>query len=224
MKSATSQNSVKSKQARRQASEQAHPLAKRFRGLLPVVVDLETSGLLPESDALLELAAVFLAVDTQGRWSLSETFCTAVEPFAGARIDPGALEITGIKIDSPWRDAIPEKQALHRLFSKVQSKLLETGCYRAILVGHNAWFDLSFLRKATERAQIHENPFHGFTTIDTASLSALCLGETVLARALKKSRIYFDIQAAHAAQYDAEKTAELFCYLLNETKLLNGRR
>lgn len=190
-------------------------LNRRFRGLLPVVVDVETSGLLPATDALLEIALVTLTVDEEGLLKRDQTVAYHVEPFVGARLDEQALAITGIAPFHPLRFAIPEGQALSRLFDVVREALARCGCYRAVLVGHNAWFDLSFMLEAAKRAGIKHIPFHTFTTFDTASLSAVALGETVLARAARRARIPFDIQKAHAASYDAERTAELFCYIVN---------
>lgn len=190
-------------------------LSRRFRGLLPVVIDVETSGLNSATDALLEIAAVMLVMDEEGKLHRDQTFSYHVESFPGARLEKEALEITGIDPFNPLRFAIPEKQALHRIFDAVSQQLEKTQCYRAVLVGHNAWFDLSFILAAAKRAQIKRHPFHTFTTFDTASLSAIALGETVLARATRRARIPFDIQQAHSAIYDAERTAELFCYISN---------
>lgn len=190
-------------------------LAKRFRGLLPVVVDIETSGLHPATDAILEIAAVTLRYDERGRFYPAQTLAYQVEPFIGARLDPEALALTKIDPFYPLRYAIPEKQALHRLFRCIRALLAETQCQRAILVGHNAWFDLSFIQAAAKRSQIADSPFHGFTTFDTATLAGALFGETVLARAARCARISFDVNQAHSAIYDAERTAELFCYILN---------
>jgi ribonuclease T len=190
-------------------------LSRRFRGLLPVVIDVETSGLNPATDALLEVAAVMLAVDGDGKLHRDHTIAYNVEPFLGARLDKEALEITGIDPTNPLRFAIPETQALERLFAATRVQLELTGCYRAVLVGHNAWFDLSFILAAANRSGIRYTPFHHFTTLDTASLGAVALGETVLARAARRARIPFDVQQAHSAKYDAERTAELFCYIAN---------
>ncbi len=190
-------------------------MSRRFRGLLPVVIDVETSGLHSATDALLEIAVVTLAMDNDGKLSLAKTHAFHVEPFVGARLEKEALEITGIDPFSPLRMAIPEGQALERIFAVVRQQLEETMCYRAVLVGHNAWFDLSFLLAATRRSGIRYSPFHTFTTFDTATLGAVALGETVLARATRRARIPFDLQQAHSAIYDAERTAELFCHIAN---------
>lgn len=190
-------------------------MVNRFRGLLPVVVDIETTGLNPETDGLLEIAAVPLQMDDTGRLHPRPACFYAIDPHPGASMDPEALEVTGIDPESPLRGAIPEHQALNQLFRQVRSWLDAVRCQRAVLVGHNAWFDLAFLRTAAKRSGFLETPFHSFTTIDTASLAAVFLGETVLAKALRKAGISFDLKRAHSAAYDADRTARLFCQMVN---------
>ena len=163
----------------------ASSFAKRFRSLLPIVIDLETSGLNPQVNAILEMAAVTLALDDKGKLHPAKTYAYQVEPFKGARLDADALELTGIDPTYPLRYAIPERQALHRLFRVTKKLLAEAGCQRAILVGHNAWFDLSFIQAAFKRSQLEDNPFHSFTSFDTATLAGIVFGETVLARAAR---------------------------------------
>lgn len=191
-------------------------ISTRFRGFLPVVVDVETSGLNPATDALLEIAIIPLTMDKQGILQPAATEAYHVEPFPGAHFDPESMELNGIDPGHPFRFAIPEQEALDKIFQNIQRLLIEARCQRAVLVGHNAWFDLAFIQAAIKRCQFSSTPFHSFTSLDTATLSAVALGETVLARALKAAGIDFDINQAHSAIYDAEKTAELFCYIVNQ--------
>ncbi|MBV8063625.1 MAG: ribonuclease T, partial [Nevskia sp.] len=96
------------------------------------------------------------------------------------------------------------------------------GCTRAILVGHNAHFDLAFLNAAVARADVKRNPFHPFSAFDTVTLSGAVLGQTVLARALEAAGLPYDSREAHSAIYDAERTADLFCLLLNRMRTLHA--
>lgn len=190
-------------------------LGERFRGFLPVVVDVETAGFNPKTDALLEIAAVTLQMDDAGRLSRLETHACHVEPFPGANLDPKALEFTGIDPYHPFRFAKPEREALEKVFVPVRRLVKECQCTRAILVGHNPGFDLAFLKAATQRAGIKRNPFHLFSTFDTATLGGLAYGQTVLARAVQAAGFDWDEKAAHSAIYDAERTADLFCAIVN---------
>ena len=190
-------------------------IASRFRGLMPVVIDLETGGLNPSQDALLEIAIVFLGWDAKGHFYPARTLFFHVEPFLGAGLDPEALAITGIDPFQPLRFAIPEKEALHQIFLAIEEELKKTSCQRAIWVGHNVWFDLAFMQAAVKRSGFQSVPYHSFTTLDTATLSAVMLGETVLARGARAAKIPFNVNEAHSAIYDAEKTAALFCWLVN---------
>lgn len=191
------------------------PIARRFRGFLPVVIDVETGGFNASTDALLEVAAVLIGMDDRGRLHPAEQFFFNVEPFEGANLEPAALEFTGIKPDSPLRGAISEKEALAAIFSAVRAEVKRTGCQRAIVVAHNASFDQGFLNEAARRSNLKRNPFHPFSSFDTASLAGLVYGQTVLARACAAAGITFNNQEAHSAIYDCEKTAEVFCDMVN---------
>jgi len=197
-------------------------IADRFRGFLPVVVDVETGGFNCHKDALLEIAACILKMDDFGRLFIAETVAVNVEPFAGANIDPKSLEITGIKLDSPLRMALPEKEALRQISQPVRKEIRATGCQRAILVGHNSFFDLSFLNAALQRTGFKRSPFHPFSSFDTATLGGLAFGQTVLSRAVQSAGIDWNESEAHSAIYDTEKTAALFCAIVNRWKILTG--
>jgi ribonuclease T len=189
--------------------------AQRFRGYLPVVVDVETGGFNAKTDALLEIAAVTLEVDEQLGWRRSETHACHVVPFAGANLEPSALEFNRIDPEHPERRALPEREALQMIFRGVRKAVRESGCTRAVLVGHNPALDISFIGAAVRRTGVKRNPFHPFTTFDTATLAALIFGQTVLWRAAEAAGLSWDSQAAHSAVYDAERTAELFCHVVN---------
>ncbi|MGH8126963.1 MAG: ribonuclease T [Gammaproteobacteria bacterium] len=190
-------------------------LSTRFRGFLPVVVDVETGGLEADTDAILEIAAIVVEPDSGGGIRPGESVAVQVEPFAGGRIVDKSIEITGIDVNQALRPALPEKEALLRVFRLVRRALTEHDCTRAVLVGHNAFFDLGFINAAVKRTSIKRNPFHPFTSFDTATLGGVLLGQTVLARALEVADIEQDPGAAHSAAYDARVTAELFCQLVN---------
>lgn len=190
--------------------------ARRFRGFLPVVVDVETGGFKPQTDALLEIAAVIVEIGPDGRVRRGQTHAYHVKPFEGSRLEPASLEVTGIDPWHPLRPAIDEADALQRLFREIRTAIRSHGCRRAILVGHNAAFDLAFLNAAVARTGLKRNPFHPFSCFDTATLAGVALGQTVLARATGVLGLDWDQRSAHSAAYDAERTADLFCRICND--------
>jgi ribonuclease T len=192
-----------------------HAISQRFRGFLPVVVDVETAGFNPDINALLEIAAVPIEIGKSGKLEPAETIACHVEPFPNSVLDPKALEFTGIDPYHPFRMAKQEKEALKYIFSPIAQILEEVGCSRAILVGHNAFFDLGFIKAAAKRCGMKKIPFHQFSSFDTATLAGLAYGQTVLARAAQAAGIQWNQKEAHSAVYDAERTAELFCRIVN---------
>ncbi len=199
------------------------PLLKnRFRGFFPVVIDVETGGLNAQTDALLELAAVTLKMNEDGTLSPDKTFHAHIAPFEGANIDPVSLKVNQIDVNDPLRGAVSEDEALRGLFQLVRKEQKAAGCQRSVIVAHNAMFDQNFLMAAAVRTGIKRNPFHPFAMLDTASLSALMFGQTVLIKACEIAKIPFDTKQAHGALYDTERTAELFCYMVNYLQALGG--
>lgn len=197
-------------------------LSTRFRGFYPVVIDIETAGFNASTDALLEIAAVTLKMDNFGWLQRDKTLHFHVEPFEGANIQPEALAFNGINPHNPLRGAVSEYEALQAIFKTVRAGIKYRGCNRAIIVAHNANFDHSFLMAATERSRLKHNPFHPFVTFDTAALSGLVLGQTVLVKACTAAGMKFDNDLAHSALYDTEQTALLFCEIVNRWKRLGG--
>jgi ribonuclease T len=202
------------------ASQAAVPalMARRFRGFLPVVVDVETGGFHSATDALLEIAAVLIDITPAGELVRGATHSFHVQPFAGARLDAAALTVNGIDPFHPLRPALPERDALQRVFREVRHALHAHGCTRAILVGHNAAFDLGFLNAVVARADLKRNPFHPFSCFDTATLAGAALGQTVLAKAVTVAGFFWDSGSAHSAAYDAERTADVFCCVCNRLR------
>ena len=190
-------------------------MVDRFRGFLPVVVDVETGGFNARTDALLEIAAVLLEFDDQGDLRRTETIRYHVKPFEGANMEPASLAVNGIDPHHPLRPAIDERDALQRVFRQVRLAIREANCNRAILVGHNASFDLGFVNEAIARTEIKRNPFHPFSSFDTATLCGVAFGQTVLSRAVIAAGLEFDEELAHSAAYDAEITADVFCEVVN---------
>lgn len=193
-------------------------MSDRFRGFLPVVVDVETGGFNCKTDALLEIAAVFLFANDKGLLTRGETIRYHVNPFEGANLEPASLAVNGIDPDHPLRLAVDEKEALQNVFGKIRRAIREAACTRAILVGHNSAFDLGFINEAVTRNSIKRNPFHPFSSFDTATLCGVAYGQTVLARAVKAAGLEWDEESAHSAAYDAEVTADVFCDIVNRFK------
>ena len=197
-------------------------LKHRFRGYLPVVIDVETAGLNAKTDALLELAAITLKMDDAGNLVQDQKCHFHIQPFEGANIDPESIKFNGIDIDNPLRGAVSENIAISEMFKMVRKAQKDADCQRSIIVAHNASFDHGFVMAAAQRMNAKRNPFHPFSTFDTATLSGFMFGQTVLVKACQTAKIPFDSQQAHSALYDTERTAELFCYMVNHLKHLGG--
>ncbi len=192
-----------------------HPIGARFRGYLPVVVDIETAGFNPKKNPLLEIAAVIVEFNAQQELVITERYACNVVPFKNSELDPAALKFNGIDPFHPFRMAIEEKAALEKIFTPIKAAVKRNNCSRAILVGHNPAFDISFLNAAIARCQITRSPFHPFSTFDTATLGGLIYRQTVLAKIAEAAGVAWDNNEAHSAIYDTEKTAELFCLMIN---------
>ncbi len=203
-------------------ADDSHSMASRFRGFLPVVIDVETGGFNAATDALLEIAATVIEMDESGFIHPGHTESYHIKPFEGANIEQAAIDFIGIDPFHPLRIASPEEDAINKIFRSVRKSVKNQGCNRAVLVGHNAAFDLSFVMAAAERCDVKRNPFHPFSCFDTATLAGLAYGQTVLAKACSEADIDFDKSEAHSARYDTEKTAELFCTIVNRWKDLGG--
>ena len=204
------------------ADQEQTLFSQRFRGFFPVVIDVETAGFNKDTDALLEIAATTLKMDDKGVLSLDQTLHFHVKPFEGANIEQAAIEFNGIDPFSELRGAESEDVVIKEICKMVRKAQKAAGCSRSVVVAHNAAFDHGFLNAAVERNNIKRTPFHPFVSFDTTSLAGLALGQTVLAKACRAAGIEFDNSQAHSALYDTERTAELFCYIVNKWQALGG--
>ena len=152
------------------------------------------------------------------RCSAGQPTAFTCSPLKVRRLDPASLSVTGIDPFHPLRPAMPERDALQRVFREIRQAVRSHACRRAILVGHNAAFDLGFLNAAVARADVKRNPFHPFSCFDTATLAGAALGQTVLAKAVRVAGLEWDAGSAHSAAYDAERTADLFCLVCNRLR------
>lgn len=190
-------------------------LKNRFRKYLPVVVDLETGGFDYENSAVLEIA-ITLIEEEDNQLLIGETHRYHIEPYDGLIVEDESLEFTKIKLDHPLRNAVSEEIALKELFKIINVHKNKYECSRAILVGHNAHFDLSFLKAATNRNNIKKSPFHSFSVLDTVTLGALATNQTVLAKICESLNVEYDSKEAHSAAYDSDVTAKVFCKIIND--------
>jgi ribonuclease T len=204
------------------ANQEQTLFSQRFRGFFPVVIDVETAGFNKDTDALLEIAAITLKMDDEGVLSLDQTLHFHVKPFEGANIEQAAIEFNGIDPFSELRGAEDEDVVIKEICKMVRKAQKAAGCSRSVVVAHNAAFDHGFLNAAIERNKIKRTPFHPFVSFDTTSLAGLALGQTVLAKACRTAGIEFDNSQAHSALYDTERTAELFCFIVNKWQALGG--
>ncbi|MDQ1363774.1 MAG: Ribonuclease [Pseudomonadota bacterium] len=204
------------------SNDKTPPMSRRFRGYVPVVIDVETGGFNAKKDALLEVAAVTLKMDDNGLLEIDEQITRHLTPFEGANMDPKSMEVNGIDPWHPFRFAVSEHDGLSEVFRLIRASMKKNACKRAIMVGHNTAMDLTFINAAAERCKLSRNPFHPFSTFDTVSLAGLAYGQTVLARAVQAAGIEWDKNSAHSGAYDALKTAELFCNIVNRWRKTNG--
>jgi ribonuclease T len=190
-------------------------LKDRFRKFLPVVVDLETGGFNAKKNAILEIAIQLIDEDNS-KLILGDAHRYHINPFTGLTVDKDALEFLKLDLNHPLRIAVEEDYALKEAFKLIDKQRSKYDCSRAILVGHNAFFDHSFILEACLRNKIKKSPFHPFSLIDTVSLGVLVTKQTVLARICKELDILYENDEAHSAAYDAMITAQVFCKIIND--------
>jgi len=180
------------------AVEQTEIRDARLRDLCFVVFDTETTGLSPETDAVVQLGAVRII---NGRVVEGETLNTYVNP--GRSIPPAATRIHQVT-DADVADA-PDFIVVGRRFHAFTR--------RAVLVAHNAPFDIAFLRRSEMRMGVEwDNPI-----LDTVLLSAIVFGVTEqhsLDALCERLDIPMPPDMRHTALGDARATAEALVKLI----------
>src|SRR5690606_1545008 len=99
------------------------PMAARFRGYLPVVVDVETGGFNCATDALLEIAATTIGMDEGGFLYPEHSQYFHAESVTRANIAQAALDFTRIRLDHTLRMAVSEEHALTEIFRSLLKSL-----------------------------------------------------------------------------------------------------
>lgn len=161
-----------------------------------VVVDLETTGLRPGSSGICEIGAVRLR-----GFEVEAEFQTLVNP--GLRIAAGAAAVTGLR-DSELRGAPRPADAVQRFLGFAGD---------AVLVAHNARFDLAFLDRETERLT---GSRIAAPVVDTVLLARTLLAGRVAGFSLGQLAWFLGTteRPCHRALPDARATAELLLALI----------
>ena len=173
-----------------------------MRNVSFAVVDFETTGLNPETDRIVQLAAVIV----NGEGHIVDSFDTIVKPESPAEYQHGAEHIHGISAEQV-SSGMPLRPALEQLWS------ISAG---NVFTAHNASFDLGFLHAESERVGIEgQVEIH----IDTLELSRRTAGtDTTRRHNLFALCEHYGIERdqVHDAKSDATATAQLLMHLIKE--------
>jgi DNA polymerase-3 subunit epsilon len=161
-----------------------------------VVVDLETTGLRPGQSGICEIGAVRLR-----GFEVDAEFQTLVDP--GLPIAAGVSALTGLR--SEQLRGAPRPAEAVRTFLDFAGD--------AVLVAHNARFDLAFLDRETERLT---GSRIGSAVLDTVRLARTLLAGRVSSFGLAQLAWFLDTaeRPCHRALPDARATSELLLALI----------
>jgi DNA polymerase-3 subunit epsilon len=175
---------------------------QEMRNVTFAVVDFETTGLNPETDRIVQLAAVIVT----GHGDIVDSFDTIVKPESPAEYQHGAEHIHGISAEQV-SNGMPLREALEQLWS------INAG---HVFTAHNAAFDLGFLHAESKRVGIEG---HIEVHIDTLELSRRTTG----ADSTRRHNLFalcehygIERDQVHDAKSDATATAQLLMHLIKE--------
>ena len=189
------------------------PMQNRFRGFMPVVIDVECGGFIPYRCTVGNCRSV---VGDSGDGSLAAwgNWRYHVQPFP-APTSNGVTRCDGLSILFTRYAQRFQRRSAHAIVQEISQAMKDNDCTRAILVGHNACFDLNFLNAAVARTEIKRNPFHPFSSFDTATLAGVAFGQTGYRSRFKRPES-LGIRTNAFGAYDAQQTADCFARSANE--------
>lgn len=167
-----------------------------------IAFDLETTGLDPKNDAIIEIALV--KFDETG---ILDRYTTLINP--GFALPLESVNITGIT-DEDLKDA--------PFFSDIRPKLMEFLLDGSPLLGHNVDFDLSFFREYG--VDIGSRPLlDTFRIAEILFFDAKSLNLGSLLESFGKS-----FESAHRALADTEATIVLYNHCMEHMKGLSEEK
>jgi DNA polymerase-3 subunit alpha (Gram-positive type) len=175
-----------------------------------VAIDVETTGLDPARDRVIELALVPFVPDGQGGFAAGEAWVTYVNPQVD--IPPRITELTGITAldlqgaPDPWT-------AFTELAERIGDRPV---------IAHNAFFDLAFLRYEGFRTPLESDPRLKFNPplVDTLALSRAMLPNLDNYKLnTVAGHLGVDLDRHHRADDDARASGEIFARLFKQAKV-----
>ena len=172
-----------------------------MRDISFAVVDFETTGVNPETDRIVQLAAIVV----NGEGEIVDSFDTVVKPESPAEYVHGAEHIHGIS-EAEVQGGMPLKEALRKLWSISEGNLF---------TAHNARFDLGFLHAESARVGLGGR-IHDY--VDTLALARKTDEARTRRHSLEALCEHYGIERtrSHEAKADATATAELLMHLMKE--------
>ena len=165
------------------------------------VVDFETTGIDPETERVIQVAAIVI----NGEGEIVESFDTVVRPENPAQYTHGAEHVHGISVEQVAQ-GMPLREALEKVWTISKGN---------VFTAHNAMFDINFLHAESARVGL-ENKID--TYVDTLALARRTDQDRTRKHSLHALCEHYGIdhENAHEAKSDATATAELLIHLMRE--------